>query len=386
MRLSALILIRPARHREDALLDKLIAACFNSEDYQEGVRAFGEKHWPVCKGPERGRGEETRHGVIGLLILTVFLGLGAGSAAAQPRARVAHVGFVGPHSAGLDGVILRGFQERLAELGWNEHSLFVTYRWADGKFDRFPALAADLASAGVDVLVAPCGEAIQAVRSAHPTLPIVGRCMSRREFHAKRDGVDGVGEHTTGVTYFSPGATERRLQLLKAAIPRLTRLGLLYRPGSDWTPHLPAIEAVARKHRLTLYRTEWVDLLGPGVALTEAIHHGAQAMLTLGDGVIHAGRHQLFAVAAERKLPIMYDFPMFPAADGVGLMAYYADVAPLFRRVAEQVDAILKGTKPGDIPIAEPQQFRFMVNLKAARAMKLTLPAAVVRQADSVLK
>jgi putative ABC transport system substrate-binding protein len=163
-------------------------------------------------------------------------------------------------------------------------------------------------------------------------------------------------------------------------------VALLYRPGSDWIPLLPSLEATARGLGLRTHRAEWGERHTLDFVLDDAVAVGARAVLTLGDGILHFNRHHLFALAAERKLPAMYDFPMFPAADDLGLMAYYADVASLFRRTAEQVDQILKGRKPGDIPVTEPQQFRFMVNVRAAQALGLTLPDSLVRQADNVLK
>lgn len=309
------------------------------------------------------------------LALALSIGLAASDVAAQSPVRAARVGFVGPYSAGLDPVILRGFQERLAELGWREETLTIEYLWADGKFGRFPELAIDLAERGVDVLVIPCGPAIPAVRGRYPALPIVARCLDRKDLHGE-----------TGVTYFSPGATERRLDLLKTALPGLTHLGLLHRRGSDWTPHIPAVEAAARARGLSVVRAEWIDDRGLGPTIDDAVSRGARAFLTLGDGATHLHRHALFALAAERKVPVLYDVPMFPTADEPGLMAYYADVASLFRRAADHVDAILRGTRPDALPVSEPSTFRFMLNLRAARGLGLGLPDSLVRQADSVLK
>jgi putative ABC transport system substrate-binding protein len=138
--------------------------------------------------------------------------------------------------------------------------------------------------------------------------------------------------------------------------------------------------------RARTHRAEWGESHTLDFVLNNAVAAGARAVLTLGDGTLHFKRHYLFALVAERKLPAMYDFPMFPSADELGLMAYYADVASLFRRTAEQVDEILKGRKPGDIPVTEPQQFRFMVNVRAAQALGLTLPDSLVQKADSVLR
>jgi putative ABC transport system substrate-binding protein len=188
------------------------------------------------------------------------------------------------------------------------------------------------------------------------------------------------------VTYFSPSAVARRLALLREALPHVSAIGLLHRRRSDWIAHLPAVEAAAGAEGFRTYRAEWATDKGFGGALDEAIARGAQAFLTLGDGPTYNARHELFELAAQRKVPILYDFPMFQAADELGLMAYYADIVPLFRRVAEQADAILRGGAPGALTLEEPRVFRFMVNLRAARALGLTLPDALIQQADSVLK
>lgn len=322
--------------------------------------------------------------------LVVSLGLtllSAPAVDAQGIDRLYRVGFVGPYGPGMDWSILLGYQQRLQELGWVDgQSIETTYRWADGVFPRFPNLVDALLRTPLDLLVLPCGPALKLARERSPDIPIVARCLDVKDFGGEIGGLGQAGRRTTGVTYFSPSSTARRLELLKEAVPGLTHIGLLYRRGSDWIPHLPAVEAAARTIGLRVHRAEWVTDQGLATALDEAIFHGARAALTLGDGATHLYRHRLFEMAAERKLPVMYDFPMFPAADELGLMAYYADVAQLFRRVAEQVDAILKGQSPASMPLLEPQKFRFMVNLRAARALGLTLPEPLVQRADSVLK
>jgi putative ABC transport system substrate-binding protein len=305
---------------------------------------------------------------------------------ARPEPRVHRIGFIGFQSPGLEGGMLAPFQRRLRELGWIEdHNLATTYRWADGQLVNYPRIARELVESDVDVMVIPCGPPLQAVRRLDPAIPVVARCIDLKDLGREIETPIRPGGHTTGVTYFSPAAVARRLELLRRAVPGLSRVGVLVRPGSDWIAHLDAIEAAARRTGLDLYRAEWRSAGElPGV-FDQAVERRAGALLTLGDGAAHFHRHHLFGLAAERRLPVLYDFPLFPAADDVGFMAYYADVHALFRTVAEQVDQILKGRKPGDIPIAGPEKFRFVINGRAARALGLSIPQALREQANQVL-
>ncbi|HKZ07981.1 MAG TPA: ABC transporter substrate binding protein [Methylomirabilota bacterium] len=257
---------------------------------------------------------------------------------AQETGRAYRIGFVGPYSAGLDWSMLHGFQARLRELGWIEgRNLSTTYRWAEGDFTRFPALTRSVMAESPDLLVLPCGPAVKAAREVSPTIPLVARCIDLvgLDEEAAKSGF------TTGVTYLSPGATRRRLELLKELVPRLSRVGVLHERGSSWTRYGPEVEAAGRAVGLHLERIEWVPTDGPAAAFLPARQRGVEALLTLGGGALHADRHALFSRAAADRLPVMYDFPMNPAADDVGLIAYYADVGALFRTVAEQADQVL---------------------------------------------
>ena len=317
--------------------------------------------------------------------LTLVL-VAATPAAAQPTDRSYRVGFVGPYSAGLDWSILQGYQARLRELGWVEgQNLSTTYRWAEGNFGKFPALVRDIMSEATDLLVLPCGDAIKAARDLDPAIPIVARCIDLTGLGGEVATAARPGSLTTGVTYFSPGATQRRLELLKELVPGLSRVGVLVQAESSWTPHWPEVEAAARRVGLAVDRLEWSPSSDPGGAFHTATQRRLGALLTLGDGATHFGRHALFELAAQHRVPVMYDFPMFPTADELGLISYYGDVTALFRTVAEQVDQILRGRKPGDIPLATPQKFRLLINGKAARALGLSISPALRRQADQVI-
>ncbi len=317
--------------------------------------------------------------------LTLFVLSGA--ARAEPEtARLYRVGFLGPYSPGLDWSILLGYQKRLRELGWVEgENIATTYRWADGDFSQFPSLVAAIMREPLDLLVVPCGSPINTVRARSPDIPIVAGCIDMAGFGAEIDTLTRPGGFTTGFTYFSPAATARRLELLKDLVPSLSRVGVLYHGRSSWTPHLSHVEATAARAGIGLRRLEWRDAGDlPGV-FDAAKSGGVDAVMTLGDGHAHFYRHYLFKLAAERRLPVMYDFPMFPSADELGLIAYHAEVGALYRGTAEQVDQILRGRKPGDIPLVTPQTLRLVINEKAARALGLSISPSLRQQADQVI-
>lgn len=296
----------------------------------------------------------------------------------QQRESVYRIGFVGFQSPGLESRIIAYFRERLAELGYVDgRNTSVLYRWADGKVSNYPSIAADLVHSKVDVIVTPCGPILRAVRELHATIPLVIRSNDVKSCGSEIAALDRPGGYTTGAIYFSPGATTRRLEVLKELIPGLSHVAVLYRPASEWTEHWAEVEAAAQKTGLRLHRAEWKTVRDLRSAFNHAIAERVGALLTLGDGPTWFHRHEIIELAAESRLPVLYDFSMFPAAE-VGLMSYSVDTRALFRRVAEQVDQILQGSKPGDIPIARPQQLRLFINRDAAKTLGLAVPRSLL--------
>lgn len=301
--------------------------------------------------------------------------------------RKARVGFVGLHSPGLDWGILVPYQARMRELGWIEGETVTTiYRWAEGEPAKYPRIVREVVDAGVDVVVLPCGLPLRALRELDRSIPAVTRCLDPSDFAGEVATPGRPGGSTTGFTYFSPAATTRRLELLRAIVPGLRDVGVLIRSPSDWIPHLPDVEAAARRLGLTLYRADWSSADDLPLAFDRGIQNGVGAMLTLGDGATHYHRHTLFKLAAERRLPVLYDFPMPPSADDVGLMSYYVDLVTSFRTVAEHVDQILRGRSAGDIRLAEPRVFRFVLNDRAARALGLVIPESLRQRAGTAVE
>lgn len=307
------------------------------------------------------------------------------SSAPRGTAKMYRIGFIGFHSPGLDSRMIAYLQDGLRELGYVDgRNVSILYRWADGKVSNYPTIAEDLVRSKVDVIVTPCGPIVPAIRKLDATIPVVIRSVDVETCGGEIDSLQRPGGYTTGTIYFSPGATGRRLQLLKELIVGLSYVGLLYRPGSDWTAHLAEVEAVAQRMGIRLYRADWKEIGDLSAALDDAVRQRVEALLTLGDGVTFHYRQRIFDLAAERKLPVLYDFPMFPAGEELGLISYAVDVRTFFRHVAEQVDQILRGKKPGDIAIARPQRFRLVINRDAVRALGLSSP--LLLQSDPVIE
>jgi len=322
----------------------------------------------------------------------VFITIVGGSILAAPLAAEARqagkawrIGFVGFQSPGLESRMIEYFRDRLAELGYVDgHNTSISYRWADGQVGKLRSFAADLVRSQ-DVIVAPCGPLVQAIRELHTTIPLVVRSQDAQSCGSEIAVLDRPGGYTTGAIYFSPDATPRRLEILKTLIPGLSRLGVLYRPTSDWIQHWGEVEAAARHTGLYLHRAEWTEPHELPFAFDKAIDDRVGALLTLGDGMTWARRHLIIEIAALRKLPVLYDFGMFPAAE-VGLMSYSVDTRALFRHVAEQVDQILQGRKPGDIPVGRPRKFRLHINHDAAKALGLKIPRSLLLQDNKVIE
>jgi putative tryptophan/tyrosine transport system substrate-binding protein len=309
----------------------------------------------------------------GLAAATVAPLAGDGARPERPH----RIGFVGFQSPGLETRMILYFRERLTELGWVEgRDVSTIYRWADGEVARYPAIARELVAANLDVIVAPCGIVVREVRKLNATIPIVVRSNELKACAPEIATLERPGGYTTGTVTFSPRATGRRFAVLKELIPGLSHVGLLYQPLSDWLEHLNDVEAAAVAAGLRVHHALWRQPRDLPEAFDNARRHGVDALLTLGEGTTWFHRHEIFEIAAGRKMPVLYDFGMFPAAE-LGLVSYAVDTREFFRQVAEQVDQILRGARPGDIPIARPQQYRLFINHDAAKALGLTVPPSL---------
>ena len=334
-----------------------------------GVRTRTGERWASTTRILRSLRGRSLLGVTSVLLLLL---LDAGTAPTNP---VRRIGFIGFYSPGLQSPIIAYFRDGLSELGHVEGTtVSVLYRWADGKLANYPTIAEELVREKVDVIVTPCGPIVAAIRARDATLPLVIRSLDIETCEGEIETLERPGGYTTGTIYFSPAATGRRLELLNELVPRLSHLGILYRRTSDWSAHLADVEAAVKRLGVRAYRVAWMQPSELPLAFGTARGLGIDALLTLGDGVTFFHRQRIFDLAAESKLPVLYDFPMFPAGEELGLISYAVDVRTFFRHVAAQVDQILRGTKPGHIPVARPQRFRLIINRDAARSLGLSSP------------
>jgi len=305
------------------------------------------------------------------------------TSAAQPADKIARVGFVGTESLSRG---VRVFWERLHELGWVEgKNLVIVARWVEGRVDRLPALMNEVIEQNVDVLFTYHTPAAVAAKRATSTVPIVAAMMGDPLGTGLAASLARPGGNLTGISLaMAEGFSGKWLELLRETVPRLSAVAVIGNPASQWVKNVRAeLEDAARTQRLTLRFIEVRDAEGLEQAFDRA-QREAQGALVLGDPVILHNWQRVLSLAANHRLPSMYANLEF--AEYGGLMAYGVDSAAAFRRAAEYVDKILRGARPGDLPIEQPSQYRLVINLKTARALGLTIPEPVLLLADEVIR
>ncbi len=323
------------------------------------------------------------------IILSLALGLLLAplAAEAQPAAKVRLVGFLNPGT--FDAArqrYLEAFRQELRELGYVEgQNIAIEYRYAEGKLDRLPDLAAELVRLKVDVIMAVTPPAVQAAKEATRTIPIVMVTIQDPVAVGLVAGLARPGGNLTGVTCFAPELSGKRLELLKEAVPGVTRVVVLANPASPSTQgDLAATKVAARSLGLQL---QIVNLRGPdefdsAFSVMTAGHAGA--LNVLADVMFFSQRARIADLAAKNRLPAMFDFREY--VDAGGLIAYGPSLSGLFRRAATYVAKILKGAKPADLPVERPVRFELVINLKTAKALGLTIPPSVLIRADEVIE
>ncbi len=323
-------------------------------------------------------------GRLGIVILAVLWA--AGPAAAQQPAKAARIGVLRP--APDDQVFRRyfdGFRQALRGSGYVEGTnLALEFRVRPGSPEEMLARAEELVRLKVDILVAVGPAALHAVAKATTTIPIVAMDLETDPIAAGYVAtLAGPGGNLTGIFLDFPELTGKWLELLKEAVPRLTRVAVLWDPGTGPTL-VKAAEAPARSLRLQLRLLEARSPDDFEGAFRAAARERAGAMLVLGSPVFSSARKQIADLAAKLRLPAIMPFPDF-AEDG-GLMAYGPDPTSLYRQTGTIAVKILRGAKPGELPVERPARFQFAVNLKTAKALGLRLPRSILVRADQVIE
>jgi putative ABC transport system substrate-binding protein len=282
---------------------------------------------------------------------------------------------------------LDAFREGLRQAGYIEgQNIAIDYRWAEDQFERLPELAAALVQRPVDIIITGGTPALQAARQATGTIPIVIANASDPVGLGIVASLARPGGNVTGLTSIAPELAPKRLQLLQESVPGMTRVGVLHNPGDEGR-----VRAAQETEQAARTLGLQVQLLGPREAgdlepmLAGARSERLDALFVLQGGAMNDQQGAtVVRLAAQYRYPAMYDAGQFTAAGG--LMFYGVNYPALYRRAAVYVDKILRGTNPADLPIERPTTFDFVINLKTAQALGLTIPPAVLAQATDLIQ
>ncbi len=322
------------------------------------------------------------------LLTIVALGILAAAlaAGAQQPGKVSRIGFLSTFSPSDVPRWRQAFRQGLRDLGYTEsHNIAIEYRYAEGRPERLPDLAAELARLKVDVIVAETTPASLAAKQATTTIPIVMTIVADPLGNGLVSSLARPGGNITGLSLQLPELAAKRLQLLKEVVPRVSRVAVLWNPASPITaPQFTETEAAARALGLQL---ESLEVRGPDDferAFQAATRRRAGALLVLEDFLIVSQRTRIVAFAAKSRLPSVSGVPDF--AEAGGFMVYAPNFPDISRRAATYVDRILKGAKPADLPVEQPTKFELVINLKTAKALGLAIPQSILIRADQVIQ
>ena len=311
---------------------------------------------------------------------------GAGAASAQAPAKDPRLGFLSAHTSSDTAPWHQAFRLGLRDHGWVEgKTVNIEYRYAEGKSDRTPQLATDLVRLKVDVIVASVTPDALAAHKATGVIPIVIVAAGDLVEMGLVESLARPGRNITGLTPMTSELGGKRLELLKEILPKLSRVAVLWNPQNAGSPsHFREVQLAARRLGIQLHSLEVRSPNEFDQALEDAIRARAGALVTLADPVTGANLKRIAGLAAKSRLPSIYHDSAF--ADAGGLVTYGAHRPDLYRRAATYVDKILKGAKPGDLPIEQPTKFELVVNLKTAKALGITIPQSVRFRADRVIE
>jgi putative ABC transport system substrate-binding protein len=297
------------------------------------------------------------------------------------------LGFVGPASPSTAPPAIVAFWERLRELGWVEgENLVVERRWAEGRFDRLLALFAEVLALKVDILFTYTTYGAQAAKKVTSTVPIVVAAMGQPVESGLAQSLSRPGGNLTGLSLgWGEGIGSKWLELLQESVPRLSTVAFITTDAQ--TPVTRAVikelrdVAAARRLGLQVIEARMPEAFDPAF---DQARRQAQAVVVFTDPIMMAHRQRITALAAKYRLPAIYALREY--AEAGGLMAYGPDLVDMFRRAANYVDKIFKGAKASELPIEQPMQYVFLVNLKTAKALGITIPESILLRADEVMR
>jgi putative ABC transport system substrate-binding protein len=326
---------------------------------------------------------------IALWLLATFFLANVSLADAQQTSKVPRIGFLDSTTASGSAVLWDAFRQELSKLEWiEEKNITIESRFAEQKSERLPELAADLVRLKVDLIVVPGVQSALAAMKATTTIPVVIASAPDPVGLGLVASLARPGGNVTGLSSLTPELNTKRLEILKDAIPKLARVGLLWQPraaggGGDIQLKELRPAAVALKLKLEEIETQ-PDPKGLESAFQTAKQKQVNAIMMIPTSPFFAERKRIVELAGKHRLPAIY--PQKEFVDEGGLMSYGADYVDLYRQAAVYVDKILKGAKPADLPVQQATKFEFVINLKAAKQIGLTLSPDFVARANQVIK
>jgi putative ABC transport system substrate-binding protein len=318
-------------------------------------------------------------------ILAVFL-LTPPAVGAESAGTVHRIGFLGNSTAAHEAHLVGPFRDGLRDLGWAEgRNLVIEYRWAEGQYERFPALITELLAQKVELIVTAGTPASLAVKKATTSLPLVMVAVGDPVATGLVTSLARPGGSVTGLTSIADETEAKRLERLREVLPAISRVAVLSNPANQAAlAVLTEMRTAAQAQRIQL---EVLQVRTPDdldAAFRAMVRERPGALLVMGDRLFTHNSQRIIDFATRQRLPVVPQHPELLEAGG--LMSYGPSYPGMHRRAAYFVDRILKGAKPGDLPVERPTKFELVVNLRAAKALGLTVPPSVLQQADRVVE
>jgi putative ABC transport system substrate-binding protein len=308
------------------------------------------------------------------------------TAEAQQPKKIPRIGFLGNSTAALEANLIGPFREGLRELGYVEgKNIVIEWRWAEGKYERFPTLIAELIGLKVELIVTAGTPATIALKKATTTLPLVIIAVGDPVGTGLIASLAHPGGNLTGLTSISPELDGKRLELLREVVPKISRVAVFWNPTSP-------LQVVAERETQAAAQAMGIKVLSLGVqaeeqfndAFAKILRERSGALLVLADRLFLHHRARIMDFATKHRLPEVHAYVELVEAGG--LMSYGPSYADMHKRAAIYVDKILKGRKPADLPVEAPIKFELVINLKAAKQIGVTVPPSVLYRADKVIK